>query len=343
MTFGRCARSFIGYGSGMHIRRGFLGWGVFLILAGAVPLAVRAGYLTNEQIGRAWNLWPLILVGVGIGLILRHTPLHFVGGLIVAATVGLMAGALLSGGVAGFSTGACGEGSGTLAFPTRDGTFSTSGANVDVELDCGSLALGVGAGNAWRVEGQDRDGVGPDIRAEQGSLSLRSRNDNRGFFGALGDRQSWRVTVPSTPRLDLDLQVNAGSSTIALEGATLGTVKLQLNAGSTTVDLRSVREIEDVDFELNAGSLGVTLPDVSMTGSIQVNAGSVNLCAPTGAGLRLHTGENIISSYNYGGHGLVQSGSTWTTPGFATAAIKIELQTEANAGSITLDPGDGCD
>ena len=42
----------------MHVRRGFLGWGVFLILAGAIPLAVRAGYITTDQVGRFWDLSP---------------------------------------------------------------------------------------------------------------------------------------------------------------------------------------------------------------------------------------------------------------------------------------------
>ena len=107
----------------MHIRRGYLGWGVFLILTGAVPLAVRAGYLTDDQIERLWTLWPLILVGVGVGLILSRTRFDFIGGIIVAATLGLMAGGLLSSGVGTLSSGACGQDTGTAAFPTREGTF----------------------------------------------------------------------------------------------------------------------------------------------------------------------------------------------------------------------------
>ena len=106
----------------MHIRRGYLGWGVFLILAGAVPLAVRAGYLTDDQIGRLWTLWPLILIGIGVGLILSRTRFDFIGGIIVAATLGLMAGGLLSSGVGTLSIGRLrpGRGDGRLPDPGRD-------------------------------------------------------------------------------------------------------------------------------------------------------------------------------------------------------------------------------
>ena len=49
-----------------------------------------------------------------------------------------------------------------------------------------------------------------------------------------------------------------------------------------------------------------------------------------------------ITSYDYAGHGLVQDGKTWTTPGYDSATVRIELDTNANAGSFSLDPEDGC-
>ena len=158
----------------MHIRRGYLGWGVFLILTGAVPLAVRAGYLTDDQIDRLWTLWPLILVGIGVGLILSRTRFDFIGGIIVAATLGLMAGGLLSSGVGTLSSGACGQDAGTAAFPTREGTFTPAGGSVEVEIDCGNVTLGAGPGDGWRVEGQDADGIGPLIEATETSLHVRA-------------------------------------------------------------------------------------------------------------------------------------------------------------------------
>ena len=151
------------------------------------------------------------------------------------------------------------------------------------------------------------------------------------------------MTLPQTPRLELDVQLNAGSATIGLASATLDGFDLQMNAGSSTVDLGSVAALGSIDVELNAGSLGLSLPRVSTHGTIQANAGAVKLCAAEGTALRLHTGESILASYDYAGHGLVQDGSTWSTPGFNTTEIQIELDTRANAGSFVLDPDDGCE
>ena len=325
----------------MHIRRGFLGWGVFLILVGAVPLAVRSGYLSEDQVGQLWTLWPLILVGIGVGLILSRTRFDFLGGLIVAATFGLMLGGLLATGIGTLSTGACGPTGGSTAFPSRDGTLAASGS-VDVQADCGTVTIAAAPGNGWRVEGQDDDGTGPSIQASGTTLRVRPNSEGAKPFWPFGQRDTWHITVPQAVTTDVDLQLNAGEATIDLSGALVGQFGLQLNAGSATVDLTTAEAVQHIDVQLNAGSVGITLPHVSTTGTIHANAGAVRLCSQPGVGLKLHTGESIVASYDYAGHGLVQNGSTWTSPDFDSAAQKIELQTEANAGSFVLDPEDGC-
>jgi hypothetical protein len=325
----------------MRVRRGYLGWGVFLILAGAVPLAVRSGYLTDDQVGRLWSLWPLILVGIGVGLILRWTRFAFVGGLIVAATFGLMVGGLLSTGIGTVSTGACGNDAGSSPFPTRDGTLG-SASSVSLQLNCGNLTIATQAGNAWQVAGQGANGSSPQIKSSETALEVKSP-DRTGAFWAFGQRDVWRVTLPQTPTLDVDLQLNAGSTTADLGAAALGSLDLELNAGSAAVDLGSITSIEGIDVGLNAGSIKMTLPNLSMTGSIEANAGSVKLCAPAGAGLRLRTGDSLLATYDYSNHGLVKVGTTWTTPGYDSASVQIDLHTTANAGTFELDPEGGCD
>jgi hypothetical protein len=150
------------------------------------------------------------------------------------------------------------------------------------------------------------------------------------------------VRLPTANRLDLELKVDAGSAVADLGGARLGTVDVQLNAGQATVILRDVAEIDGIDVGSNAGSLGLYLPSITTTGSIEANAGSVRICAPEGVALRLHTGDSLLSSYDFGSSGLVQTGDGWETPGYDTAVTRIELRIEANAGSIRLDPEEGC-
>lgn len=322
----------------MRIHRGFLGWGVFLILAGSIPLAVRAGYLSDDQLRNVGSLWPLILVGIGVGLILSRTRYGFLGGFIVAATFGVIVGGLLAGSVGGFDIG-CGSTRGTTAFESRQGPLTGASASIDIDLSCGDLTVAVAPGTNWQLEGQDRDGTGPDVTANNDSLRLRTRDTDRGPFGALGQRETWRVTLPDGPRLDTRVAINAGSSTVNLAGASLGRFDTTVNAGSATVDLGSVRQVDSLHAQVNAGSIALTLPHQSVTGSFEVNAGSIELCAAPDAGLRIRTDESIVSSYDFSG--LTKNGSTWQTPGYDSASIKIDLDAHATAGSVSLDRSGG--
>lgn len=324
----------------MRVNQGFLGWGVFLVVAGAIPLAVRGGLITVEQIGNVASLWPLILIGIGIGILLSRTRLAFLGGLVVAATFGIIVGGILAGGAVG--VGACGAGGRDMTpFERRDGTFSGASASIDLDLNCGELTLAVGAGNGWSVEGDARDGTEPDVDADDESLRVSSR-EGADWFEGLNDRDTWRVTLPEDVDLDITLDLNAGSANLDLGQAAVEVLDLTLNAGSITLDMGELSGIGEFGAELNAGSLEVTLPNQTFEGSIEANAGSVSLCAPPGAALRLRTGDSFAVGYDYDDQGLVKNGSTWETPGFDAAQVRIELDTQANAGSFSLNPEDGC-
>jgi hypothetical protein len=326
----------------MRIDRSFLGWGVFFILVGTVPLALRAGLLTAAQVDALWTLWPLILVGIGIGLLLRRTPLEWLGGVIVAAVFGVMVGGALAGGIVGFPASACGDSNATSPFPTAVGALG-SPTTVSIDHDCGTLEVVTQDGTGYRVEGEDGSGSGPDVTVDDRELSVRPTHGDRGWFGWLGERADWRVVLPRQVDVDLDAIVNAGSSTFDLAAMRIGRASIRLNAGSAVVDLSQVRAIEDFDVQVNAGSVGLLLPGTSSSGSVEVNAGSVKLCGTPGVAIRIRTGGGVAAAYDFGGHGLAQTGSTWESPDYGTAAVRIDLEVQGNAGSFTLDPADGCD
>ena len=320
----------------MSIDRGFLGWGIFLILLGGIPLAVNQGWLDPSTVEGAWQLWPVIIIGLGISLAARRTPLEPVGGLVVAATLGIMLGSVF---VAGFrlpALGGCGIGDGGgTAFPTRDGSFGAD-ARVRIELSCGELVLGTAAGTGWTVAGRDDDGEGPVIDASSGSLQVASR-DGTPF---VGDHDDWEVTLPTDTALDLEILVNAGTGRLDLGSSRTSAVSLDVNAGDLRADLDGAAAVESLAVSVNAGSAQVTLPDASLRGSVSANAGSVEICRSADTAIRITTSDSITSSYEF--PGLVQRDQTYESPGFAEADVRIELDASANAGSIALDPEGGC-
>jgi hypothetical protein len=330
-----------GYRHAVRINKDMLAWGVFFLVAGGVPLAVQTGLFAPALLDRWWSFWPLILIGIGIGLVFTRTPLEALGGLLVAGTFGLLVGGALAsgfGGLAGFPTGVCGPDEGGVPFAPRSGTLASE-ANVRVSLDCGEVDISTAISDGWLVEGTDDTGTGPQIDGGQDELDIESAADGSNPFG---ERDRWFVTLPTGSLLDLELELNAGRMTIDLEDARLAALNLDLNAGEAIIDLRGVAEIEGVAIGINAGELALDLPAISMTGSIEANAGSIRLCAPHDVALRLHTGDSVLSSQDFGDAGLVQVGDAWETPGYDTAVTRIELRTEANAGSFQLDPEEGC-
>jgi hypothetical protein len=323
----------------MRLDHRFLGWGVFLIALGAVPLAVSQGYASGDAVSGAWRLWPLLLIGAGLSVLLRGTAAAALSGLLVAGTVGVMLGGVLAGDMRGLPFASCGDDQGATAFPQATGEL-TDGASVEIELNCGEVAVGTAEGTAWRVEGTDEDGEGPRVESSADAVRIGSREDGGGF-DFLNRRDRWAVTLPTVP-VDLDLTVNAGRGTLDLGNARLRALRVSGNAGEVRLDLTDTAELAAFDVEMNAGSARVNLPARSVEGSLSVNAGSVDLCAPPGAGLRITTNDNITASTNFADHGLTRDGNTWQTAGFDTATTQIVLDTDVNAGGLQLNPEEGC-
>jgi hypothetical protein len=321
----------------MRIDRRLVGLGLFLVTAGTVMLGVREGLIPDDLAGRAWTLWPLILVGIGLSIVLAGRPGAALGGLVVAVTVGAMLGGVAATGWAG-GFGACAGDRAGSPFAAQTGSI-TPGARVSVELSCGNLELTSGPGTAWSVGGSSDDGAAPSISTAAGGL--RVRNPDRGSFSLGGGRNDWNVVVPSEPGLDLEVQTNGGSSHVVLEGAAIGDASFQTNAGSLVVDLRGIDAIAELEVKTNLGSTTVRLPERSVSGSVAVNAGSVALCAPAGAGLRVEL-KTVAGSADLGSHGLVRSDDVWQTPEYASASVRLDLRIDVNAGSLALDPAREC-
>lgn len=329
----------------MSVDRGLLNWGIFLVLLGGVPLAVAQGWISRDVVEHAWELWPLILIGAGVGLILRATPFRALGGIVVSATFGIMLGSFIAVGFGGFSFGNLGCGAADPGAPRlveRSGAFAGGTGTVRLNAGCAAVTVATTPGAGWNVEVNGTENARPAIVETADELVLRSP-EGPVVYPFSARRASWAVTLGIDPQLDLGLKLDAGGATVNLDGATLTRLTVDGNAiGDTRLDLEGAT-VEQLDVSVNAASIAVILPSgADMRGRVEGNAASVELCAPAGVGLRLLVDDNITASDNYEAQGLVRSGSAWQTPDYASASTQIDLATVGSAVSYTLNPEDGC-
>jgi hypothetical protein len=259
---------------------------------------------------------------------------------VVAVTFGLIGGGLLAGGWIDLGSLAGGDTGSNARHPQQVSGTLDAVARVTLEQRCGDVNVRMVDGTGWSLaSGADRV---PDVTASPADLRIRSSGGRGiGLLGIGGPRQTWDINLPRSSTIDLSTTLNAGNGHLALGTGHFGTVSTTVNAGDMWIDLAGAIATR-VEVRVNAGDTRIVLPASSITGSLTVNAGSIEMCTPAGVGLRFMTNENITSSFDFGSSGLQKSGSTWTSSNFARAEIKIDLSTTANAGSIALNPTDGC-
>jgi len=315
----------------MTVNRGLLYWGVFLVAAGAVTLVAQGDAVSGDVIEQALRLWPVVLIALGIGLLLRRTRFGLAGGMLAAAMPGLLLGGLVV--AAPRMLPDCGGG-GPASVATRQGTFDGA-ATVDLTLACGELSVTTGPGSGWQVQASETTAA---VDASADRLAVTSSSQRRSFGFARGG-EVWRVSLPVANLLDLTAQVNAGSGRFDLAGAQLGNVRLVVNAGDARVDL-SQATVGHLSMSVNAASASLRLPTAQDFGAdVSVAAGSLKICAASDIGLRIHA-TTVLGSANYAG--LVHNGDVWESPGYAIANHHADVTISVKVGSVDVNPMGGC-
>lgn len=328
----------------MRINRSLLNWGVFLIALGGVPLAVQQGWADADIAGDLWRVWPLILVGIGLGLILRWTPAAWLGGAIVAGAFGLIFGALIAGGIQGVSSACIGLGSGESGTTSERGPATGPEFSLTVELSCGDLEVTRNVGAEWSITAEHGADDVPVIAGDATSLEVEQDGGTQDIFAfSQQTRADWAIGVPAEAALSAGVTLNAATGTIDLGGAPLASLGATFNASDVGIDLGTATTPQPASLGLtfNASSGRLALPSGSLTGSITLNASSLTMCLPQDAEARFEL-ESTLSSDDFASAGLNNVGDGWQTDGFATAASRIDVSMSSTVSTITIERSEVC-
>lgn len=320
----------------MRVNRGLIFWGVALVTAGAVALAIQSDLIAGETAREAWRLWPLVLIVIGLAVIGARTPFALPATLAAGLVAGGLAGTLVAGWPDGMTIGCGGE---TDSRAAANGEFTGAAANVELDFDCGDLAVSMAQGSAWNVEALYGSDSEPEISSDAASMRVRL-DDAGGFIGFADSRQDWDVELPLDTELALDVNADAASSVLDLDGANLSTLSIDANAGEVRLGLGGAA-VGELSIDANAGSVDLTVDQATtVDGRIEMNAGSMDLCVADGTSVAITVSDdNITFSHDLDGSGLTRSDDTWRSDD-GTADVTLEI--EGNAASFSYNPDGGC-
>jgi hypothetical protein len=323
----------------VSVNRSRLDWGVFCIVLGGVLLLVNVGLIDRASVNQLAFLWPVVLIALGCGLLLRYSRVQLAGGLIVAITLGLVVGSVIAGGAsAGAQIGCSGNGAGSKAV-TTSGSFGAS-ASVDAQLSCVDLTLDSQPGSGWSVSAGSDSVRQPTIEPSADRLRLRSEPER--FFGP-GPRLPWHISVPQSMPVGLQLELNVATGDVKPGPANLSSLNFTLNASDFDFDLHDATALGSFGGTLNAASSTLILPTgvSALSGGITLNASSLTLCVAPSTNVQIELSETL-SSNNFAAAGLVKSGNQWVTSDTGSAGPALTMHMSTNVSSVTLDRSGEC-
>ncbi|HEU4918700.1 MAG TPA: hypothetical protein VFT20_03125 [Candidatus Limnocylindrales bacterium] len=319
----------------MRVNRRFLYAGIFLVAIGAVLVAADLGAIDAGILIDALRLWPLAVVALGVGLVLRRTPLGLPGGMLAAAVPGLLLGSAFALGPR-FADD-CGERRDVAPTASEQGRFDGP-ADVSVTTGCGLLTLRTASGDGWELAAANTRNRPPTVSSTATSLEIEPVGREEWAFLDAG-RDTWDLTLPTSPIKSLALVVNAGRGDVAVPGARLEHLNVTANAADVVVDA-SGAVVQRLTGAVNVGRLSLLLPaDDDIDGSLRVSAGELQICAPPELGLRV---TNRGTADHVTVEGLTQTGSVWQSAGYASAPHRADLRVSANFGAVEINPIGGC-
>jgi hypothetical protein len=286
-------------------------WPAVLILAGVIALLVNTGAIPADRLYLLFDLWPVILIVIGLEIIVRRTT-HGGTADLAAALIVVVAIAGAAGYVA-FSPNP----STTHAHDWSDSVGSLKKAEVEIDAGAASVtitATGDLGTDLYRAH-IEYSGPQPRVELDRSSGTLRISQESGTFLQS----RKFALTLELNPAVPWSVSMNSGATTDTLNLRSVHLSSLSLNSGAGTHDITLGPPSGKVPITIDGGSLTVHLHRAQSAVSIAISGGSINLTADGGAS------RHAIGNLDY------------ETPGFSEARDVYAVEVSGGSCTVTLD------
>jgi hypothetical protein len=306
-----------------------------LIVLGGVALAYHQNAISSSVLMDAWRLWPLVLVGIGLKVVLSGTPAAFVGGLVVAISIGIVVGGAFA---VGPNVGCGAGGQAGERSASQSGAFSGT-STVELDLKCGTADVTTSTDGRWHVGATNDGNHAPAVNSGPNWLQVQSASaDGWGWDRGKDDVQ---ISIPPDAQVNLTSTLDLGDARYNLASANITSASFTLNLGSVRIDLTGAK-VGDLSVSTNLGAAFITLDGSSdLAANLSTSLGSIEVCVPAELGVRVANSDSLSSS-DFGSLGMVRSGNSWQTLNYDSAAHKANLSVNTSLSSLKLHNIGGC-
>jgi hypothetical protein len=330
---------------------------VLFVGLGTVLLFVALDLITTVNWEAALQLWPLLLIFIGLDLIVRVVPSP--GGTILSLVVGLMAAGifiyvLLYSSQVPFLAESVGQSGADLKTETL--TYPAEGvAAADITLELGSQGASITAledspnlieadvsftGDLIFEVVTSDDLAAVELKASSTADWVYWMNPLNWFNEAENHR--WEIGMSPVIPTNLDLELGSGPAILELDDLTLTT--LNVDGSSGQVDMVLPDGDYDGAYDVGSGSVSITLPQKGQ-GVFRVEGGSgkLDILVPASMGVmvlvedkgsgRIALDESLFSQIEKGEDGQ----GVWITDDYNNSANRVELNLDTGSGSVTIE------
>jgi hypothetical protein len=327
-------------------------WPLVLIGIGVIALLGNMGVLTRANIVVLFRLWPLLLILVGLDIIFgRRSPA--ISALIGSGSVALIIGLMLVGPSLGLGDDIDVK---TERFVEPIGEATSARLSLDLSTGPTDIAALSDSDDLIYAELNYTGKIKFEVRGEREKSISLSESDTDFFwfdwFGGDDDELRWDIGL--SPRVPLDLEVDASSGHLVLDLRELQLTRLNLDVGSGAVNgsLPATEGRYDARVDGGSGSCSLETSDGADAG-LEIDAGSgsfkVEIGADADVSMRVDGGSGHLTvdvpdaaavrvDVRDDGSGRLRlparfertrrgddDEGTWETPGFDSADHKIEI------------------
>ena len=292
--------------------RGYF-WPAILIGIGVLALVAQTGAISGGSLLRLADLWPLILIVIGLELmnrrVLQGAKRDLATALIVLVAVGGAAAYVAARGPVSDTT---------QTMDSSDAVGSLNQATLDVDAGAaamiveGSSSLG---SDLYRAH-IEYTGTKPSISLDRSTGNLRIfKNNDFSFFA----NRRFVVNVQLNSDVSWNISANTGASNDTLKLSAVKVGSITLNAGASRTDITLGRPTGIVRVSVDGGAITLRLHRPSGSeASVHVSGGAVNLTAD---------GRQV--------HGV--GDESWQSAGYDGAADAYQVEINGGASNVTVD------